>query len=122
MENSIPKILVLDDDLSNAEVIQAVLEDQCFKVLSIINSDELENSINKFEPDLIVMDILLGNNDGRILCNAIKHDDKTSNIPVLLITAMLKAEAEKLPSLADGIIFKPFDYYKLHRKIRHLIL
>ena len=115
------KILVLDDDQSNADAIQAVLEDQYFEVLSIIHSDELENSIRSFKPDLIVMDILLDKGDGRILCNAIKHDHATRNIPILLITAMLETQAEKLPSLADGIIFKPFDYAKLYRKVRRLI-
>ncbi|KQM78495.1 hypothetical protein ASE74_13405 [Pedobacter sp. Leaf216] len=115
------KILVLDDDQSNAEAIQAVLEDQYFEVLSIVDSDELENSITSFKPDLIVMDILLNNGDGRELCNLIKHKNETQKIPILLITAMLEAQAKKIPSLADGIIFKPFDYAKLHSKVRHLI-
>jgi len=115
------KILVLDNDQSNADAIQAVLEDQYFEVLSIIRSDDLENSIKSFKPDLIVMDILLDNSDGRMLCNAIKHDHETRDIPVLLITAMLETQAEKLPSLAEGIIFKPFDYDKLYHKVSHLI-
>jgi len=115
------KILVLDDDEGNAEAIQAVLETQDFEVLSIIHSDELDYSIRSFKPDLIVMDILLDKGDGRLLCNAIKHDCETKNIPVLLITAMLESQAEKLPSLADGIIYKPFDYTRFHRKVRRLI-
>jgi CheY-like chemotaxis protein len=115
------KILVLDDDQSNADVIQAVLEDQAFVVVSIVHSDELQSAIKNFQPDLIVMDILLDKGDGREFCNAIKRNTETRNIPVLLITAMLEAQAEKVPSMADGIIFKPFDYVKLHRKVRRLI-
>jgi len=115
------KILVLDDDQSNAEVIQAVLEDQSYLVTGINSSDGLETAITDFQPDLIVMDILLDKADGRELCNTIKGNPTTQDIPVLLITAMLESEAYRIPSLAEGIIFKPFDYAKLHRKVNRLI-
>ena len=115
------KILVLDDDQSNADAIQVVLEDQAFDVASIYRSDELGMAIKIYQPDLIVMDILLDNSDGRLLCNAIKADKQTSHIPVLLITAMLESQAVKIPNLADAIIFKPFDYSKLYQKVYRLI-
>jgi len=115
------KILVLDDDRSNADAIQAVLEDQAFDVASICHSDELGMAIKAFQPDLIVMDILLDNGDGRMICNEIKGDKHTSHIPVLLITAMLESQAIKVPNLADAIIFKPFDYVKLYQKVNRLI-
>jgi len=115
------KILVLDDDQSNADAIQAVLEDQSFEVSSICSANELKGSIQQFKPDLILMDILLDVADGRALCNKIKTTFQTSHIPVVLITAMLESQALSIPSLADAIIFKPFDYHKLQRKISRLI-
>ena len=63
--NVMSKILILDDDTSNAEVIQLVLEDQDFEVRSIHKSALLDAAIKNFGPDLVVMDILLDNDDGR---------------------------------------------------------
>lgn len=115
------KILVLDDDQSNAEAIQAVLEEQSFEVSSICSSNELMSSIQKFKPDLIIMDILLDMADGRTLCNQIKVGFQTAHIPVLLITAMLESQVLKVPNRADAIIFKPFDCSSLYRKVSRLI-
>lgn len=115
------KILVLDDDFSNADAIKTVLEDQDFHVTSINQADALKKTINSFKPDLIVMDILLDNRDGRELCNELKIDHQTQHIPVLLITAMLESQASKIPNLADDIIFKPFSYNALQDKVTRLI-
>lgn len=115
------KILVVEDDLSNAEVIQMILEDQNFEVESICQADKLNATIKSFQPDLIVMDILLYNHDGRILCNSLKSNIQTMDIPILLITAMLESKANEMINLADALMFKPFDYRVLSRKVRELI-
>jgi DNA-binding response OmpR family regulator len=115
------KVLVLDDDLSNAEAIQMVLEDQSFQVECIHHSDELNTAVNSFVPDLIVMDILLDQGDGRELCNSLKNDPKTKDIPILLITAMLETQALAKKNLADVLMFKPFDYDVLCGNVHQLI-
>ncbi len=119
--NVMSKILVLDDDTSNAEVIQLVLEDQDFEVRSIHKSALLDAAIKNFGPDLVVMDILLDNDDGRSLCDSLKRDVETMNIPILLITAMLESQAKAIASQADALMFKPFDYSKLTTTVRELI-
>ena len=121
MQKHHSKILVLDDDRSNANAIQAVLEEQCFEVTSICSARELMSAIQSFKPDLIIMDILLDMADGRTLCNQIKVAFKTAHIPVVLITAMLESPALKVSNLADAIIFKPFNCSNLDRKITRLI-
>jgi len=115
------KILVLDDDLSNADAIRLVLEDCSFNVRSISLAEELSSAVQEFEPDLIVMDILLDKGDGRELCNALKTNQRTCHIPVLLITAMLETQAKRIFNLADDIIYKPFSYNKLYTKVASLI-
>ena len=116
-----PKILILDDDYSNADAIKMVLEDQALDVQSICEAKKLKQTINNFKPDLIVMDILLDVGDGREICNQLKKDTQTRMIPVLLITAMLESDASSIPHLADDIIFKPFSYKTLQEKVANLI-
>jgi DNA-binding response OmpR family regulator len=116
-----PRILVVDNDQSNAEVIQMVLEDQDFEVESICQSDLLNAAVKRFRPDLIVMDILLDHGDGRTLCNLLKSDVQTMDIPILLITAMLESKAREIRNKADALMFKPFDYRILSNKVRELM-
>ncbi|MDQ0639965.1 CheY-like chemotaxis protein [Pedobacter sp. W3I1] len=115
------KILVLDDDPSNADAIRMVLEDQLFQVECIHHSEALHATVNSFAPDLIVMDILLDQGDGRELCNSLKNDPETKDIPILLITAMLEAQALTKKNLADVLMYKPFDYDVLCNKVCQLI-
>lgn len=116
------KILVLDNDLGNADVIQLVLEEQNHQVKNINQADLLNDSIKNFKPDLIVMDIILDVADGRDLCNLVKRNRDTGHIPIMLITALLESQVDDISCTADGIIFKPFDYNKLTRMVDRLIV
>lgn len=116
-----PRILVVEDDLSNAEVIQQMLESEDFEVESINMPGLIGQSIDRFSPDLIIMDILLHTGDGRLFCNSIKENPDTNHIPVLLITAMLESEIPRIPCLPDAIILKPFDYRNLTRTVKTLL-
>ncbi|RZL46949.1 MAG: response regulator [Pedobacter sp.] len=116
------KILVLDNDLGNADVIQLVLEEQNHQVKNINQADLLNDSIENFKPDLIVMDIILDVADGRDLCNLVKRNHDTGHIPIMLITALLESQVDDISCKADGIIFKPFDYNKLTRMVDRLIV
>jgi len=115
------KILVVENDLSNAEVIQLILEDQSYEVACLNDTESLNEVIESFEPDLILMDIILNTCDGRKLCKEIKANKSTQHIPVMLITAMLECQANAVENNADAIMFKPFEYYKLSEKISSLI-
>lgn len=115
------RILVVDDDFSNAEVIQMVLETEGFEVERICHSVQLEPSIAQFCPDLVLMDILLDANDGRNICNHLKADQNTSHIPVMLITAMLESQVGNIACDADAIMFKPFEYTVLVNKVRKVL-
>ncbi|MCZ4223258.1 response regulator [Pedobacter rhodius] len=115
------RILVVDNDFSNADAIQMVLENLEYVVKSINQPELLKDTIEKFMPDLIIMDILLGNSDGRVLCDLIKADSKTAHIPVMLITAMMRSQANAITCQADSLMLKPFDFLKFAEEVHTLI-
>lgn len=115
------KILVLENDPGNANVIHLELTDQAHDVKTIIDASLLEKTIDQFHPELIVMDILLNHCDGRILCAGLKRSVKTAHIPILLITAMLESQIYALPILADKVMLKPFDYEVLADNVNSLL-
>jgi len=116
------KILVVEDDndlrlflrnelLENFDVIQAKDGDEGLK-LAFFNN-----------PDLIISDIMMPNMDGIEFCKNIKSDDRTSHLPVILLTARHSQEKqiEGLCSGADDYIFKPFNSVVLKTRINNLL-
>jgi len=115
------KILVLENDAGNANVLHLELTEQLHQVKTISDAALLEETIDQFHPELIVMDILLDQCDGRQLCFDLKRSVKTAHISILLITAMLESQIYTVPIVADKVMLKPFDYDELARTVNSLL-
>jgi len=105
------RILAVDDDKDILEVLQFILEDSGYEVNTLSDGHYLMATINDTHPDLILLDIMLGNNlDGRELCKAVKKQDSTHNIPVILISASHNVSGSMNQDGApNDFISKPFD-------------
>lgn len=115
------RILVVDNDDGNADVMSLILKTEKHEVVTLSGSCLLSSTIANFSPQLIVMDILLDDSDGRVLSNLIKADLSTMHIPILLITAMLESGALAIKCDAEQLMFKPFDYSVFTRKVEEMI-
>ncbi|WPU95994.1 response regulator [Mucilaginibacter sabulilitoris] len=104
------RILAVDDDSDILEVIQYILEDSGYEVETLANGHQLLDKIKENQPDLILLDIMLGTLDGRDLCRSIKTNKETHNIPVILISASHDV-SNSLNQIGapDDYIAKPFD-------------
>jgi len=115
------KILVLENDPNNANVIHLELTEQGHNVKTITTAVLLDITIEQFKPELIVMDVLLDHYDGRKLCKNLKSSYNTAHIPILLITAMMESEIYNLPVFANKVMLKPFYYYVLSDTVTALL-
>lgn len=115
-------LLIVDDDPDLLEMITIVLSSQGHKVTTISSGAALPNALDGILPDLILMDIYLGDTDGRDLCRQLKDSDSYSSIPVLLYSAGYIQQDSITASGAEDFIAKPFDIYQLRERIDHLIL
>jgi CheY-like chemotaxis protein len=112
------KIMVVDDDLDILEVIGLILELEGYDVELISNGREVFEHISDFHPDLIIMDVMLGNMDGREICNSIKNQPETLHIPIILISATHNmAEFLRKNCRPDDFLEKPFDIVNLINKV-----
>lgn len=111
------KIIVADDDQGVLEAIQMILElDGHYEV---IITSQAESLLEKFPelPDLILLDIWMSGIDGRDVCKALKADESTKDIPVILISANQNLEEMAKYALANDYISKPFDVNYLLKKV-----
>ena len=116
------RILVVDDDIEVLETIQLILEIGGFEVSALLDGEEVFNSIDTFKPDLILLDISLGNIDGRILCEQLKSIESTSKIPILLISGLYEQkDFTTLNYGQDDFLSKPFQMDVLLKKISKIL-
>lgn len=113
-------ILVVDDELDIREPIGAYLEIEGFKVSLASNAAEAMDVVNASPPDLAVLDIMLGQDDGLMLCRDIQ---KNTSLPVIFLSGRAE-ETERIIGLevgADDYIVKPFNPRELLARIKAVL-
>ena len=117
------KVLIVDDEEDIVMVLRKRLETKGFEVDFAHESQKGLEKAKQWQPDLIILDVMMPIMNGYQLCRAIKADPKTQSIPVLLCTAKGE-ESDKFWGKECGAsdhIVKPFDNEDLLRKIKDLI-
>jgi DNA-binding response OmpR family regulator len=104
------KILILDDDKDILEILTLILTESGYEILSLSNGKKIFDEIKDFEPNLILMDVMLGDMDGLAICKAIKEKVQYKDLPVILISATHDMkELLHLQGAPNGYLEKPFD-------------
>lgn len=95
MNNSEKLILIVDDNLKNLQLTAKILKDEEFLISLAQNGKAAIQQLEKYTPDLILLDIMMPEMDGYEVCRRLKSDFTTKHIPVIFITAMTGVEDEK---------------------------
>ena len=95
-------VLVVDDDELLQELVKITLEGEGYTVLQALDGASMWRALKARKPDLIVLDVLLPDTDGRKLVTALKHERSTARIPILMWTARYR-EVERDAALDLGI-------------------
>ena len=113
------KILAVDDDNDILDVIRIILEDEGYEVLTLANGKHVFDIVEENDPDLILLDVMLGGLDGRDICRALKQHDTFKKIPVVMISASHNLNNLLLmPGAPNNFLAKPFDIDKLIEMVR----
>lgn len=112
------KILIIDDDPDILEILSFVLVEGGYEVRMLSCGDTVFNDIKDFQPDLILMDVMLAGVDGRSICKEIKENHLTCFLRVILISGTHDlAESLHLPGAPNDFVAKPFDIDHLLTRI-----
>ena len=114
------KILIVDDDENIAELISLYLIKECFDTLIVNDGEEALKEFESYQPNLILLDLMLPGIDGYEVCRTIR---KTSNVPIIMLSA--KGEVfDKVLGLelgADDYMNKPFDSKELVARVKAVL-
>ncbi|MFW0715294.1 response regulator transcription factor [Pedobacter sp. N23S346] len=114
-------LLLIDDDESIREMIPFIFDKTNYLVKTIADIINIETLVDDFKPDLIMLDIVLGVEDGREICRNLKRLPALANVPIILLSAAIIKE-EDLDCGHELLITKPFDISYLESTVEKLIL
>ena len=116
------KVLIVDDEPGVRRLVRRMLSKD-YVVLEAQNGEEGVNTAGSEKPDVILMDVMMPTMDGLTACYAIKTDETTKAIPVVMLTAIgydLNKKLSEDVMGADGYITKPFSREALLQEIERL--
>jgi DNA-binding response OmpR family regulator len=111
------RILIIDDDVDLLFLGSSLLKQRGFDVLSLSSADKAFETIQSFKPHLILLDVKLGDQDGRNICLKLKKDPETNFIKVILYSAFPETSVEYSKYGADDFVVKPYEFNHLVERI-----
>lgn len=124
LESQLRKILIVDDDIEIVTLIQDMLErDGRFEVRTANNGFDAGMMVKEYHPDLIVLDVMLPDINGKEVCQRVRNDKTMDDVRIICISGMV--EENRIQDLrksgADEFLAKPFDVDVLQKSICHLL-
>jgi len=118
-----PTILVVDDNQQNLELLQAYLEDVDCRTIPAHDGLEALDIVGKTLPDLILLDVMMPKMSGFEVCKRIKNDPKTSDFPVIMVTALNEfGDIERgIDSGTDDFLSKPVNRLELLTRVKTML-
>ncbi|MCK5570714.1 MAG: response regulator, partial [Spirochaetes bacterium] len=117
------KILVVDDEKVNVDFFQVMLSKLGFEVDTAYDGEEALKRIKVFNPDIILLDLIMPKLSGFELTNILKKDEKTKHIPIIILTAIddIKEKVDMLELGIEDYITKPFNFIEILARIRSIL-
>ncbi len=117
------KIVVVDDTAEILELIDAILVDEGFAVVSCQNGDVAVETVAQEQPALVIADLRMPGYESWELVDLLLTDPRTRNTPVIVCSGAvseLQAERSRMQARGGDVLVKPFDIFTLVTKVREM--
>ena len=122
MQSDVPVLLIIEDNADVVYYLQQCLQNQ-YRIHVSSDGEEGINKALELSPDIIISDVMMPSKDGFEVCETLKSDQRTSHIPIILLTAK-STDQDKLEGLkrgADAYLLKPFRKEELEVRLEKLV-
>jgi two-component system alkaline phosphatase synthesis response regulator PhoP len=119
----ISKILIADDNIPNCELLDAYLAEEDYEIIMAHDGRETLQKVEEENPDLVLLDIMMPKLSGYEVCQQMKENDKTSAIPILIVTALHEqGDIEKaVKAGCDDFLSKPINSTELKIRVKSML-
>jgi len=116
-------LLIVEDEADIRELLRYNLEREGYKIRECCSAEEAKSCLARTIPDLILLDLMLPGTDGYAFCRAVRADERTAKVPVIMVTAR-DEDADVVAGLevgADDYVIKPFSARILSARVRSVL-
>jgi two-component system, sensor histidine kinase and response regulator len=116
-------LLIVDDEPDNFDVIEALLPNESYKLHYANCGEDALSSLDKFNPDVILLDVMMPGIDGFEVCRRIKLMSQWQAVPIIMVTALASKEdlARCLAAGADDFVNKPVNGLELRARVNSML-
>ena len=117
------RILVVEDSPTTLGIISHILRAFNYEIVTAGTGQEAMTAIQSQRPDLVLLDVLLPDMNGSIICQRVKADPATWDIPIIYLTSKSETTIESGRTMhsADGYLAKPISQWQLVNRVEHLL-
>jgi len=117
------RVLIVDDEIGNRDLLEAMLTTENYRVRSVTNGEDAIQMVKTQPPDLILLDVMMSDMNGYKVAQTLKADNNTKNIPIIMITSLTDRESrlKGLNSGAEEFITKPVDRLELLVRVKNML-
>lgn len=118
-----PRVLIVDDNATNVELISVQLKPFGYEIIKTYGGEEALELIKQNPPDIILLDLMMPRISGYEVCRILKSDPTTHLIPVVIVTALRELD-DKIKAIelgADDFLMKPYNKLELVSRVKSLL-
>jgi len=114
-------ILIVDDEFGILEVLESILDDAGFKVVTAVNGQDALTRLKRIIPDLVIVDFMMPLLDGAGVIGAMRASEKLRAVPVILASALPEKTISERCTGYQAFLRKPFKIERLMEEISRLL-
>jgi len=117
------RILIADDNPANCELLQAYLADVDCQIELAVDGQDTLDKVDSFQPDLILLDVMMPRRNGFEVCKQLKEDPQTRKIMILMVTALNEiGDIERAVGAGtDDFLSKPVNQVELVKRVENML-